>query len=482
MLHKKSHIERDEEKFVFKADNSCTPIFGSIESDVLLPRDTIGQKMMDPRIAYQLVADEMMHDGNPRYNLCTFVQTYMEEEARKIMLDSMATNAIDKSEYPQTTEIEKRCVNIIANLWNANPQEDYMGTSTVGSSEACMLGGMAMKFRWRKRAQELGIDTAKKKPNLIVSSGYQVVWEKFCVYWDIELREVPLSDFNNLTLDPKKAIELCDDYTIGIVPIMGITYTGGFDDIIALDKLLSAYNQTAKISVPIHVDAASGGLYLPFMEPNLAWDFRLKNVASISTSGHKYGLVYPGIGWVLWRDKEFLPEELIFKVAYLGDFEPTFQINFSRSGSQIWAQYYCFVRWGFEGYKAVHAKTRDVGLFLAKGIKSLGLFEMINEGQNIPIVCWAMSAKVKEEKQWDLYDLADRLRFNGWQVPAYPLPANFKEVSVMRVVVRADQSMEQMSLFLKDLKQAIKELDTAHIARPKRSTQVGAAVPVGYVH
>ncbi|WP_104707863.1 glutamate decarboxylase [Helicobacter ailurogastricus] len=482
MLHKKSHIERDEEKFVFKADNSCTPIFGSIESDVLLPRDTIGQKMMDPRIAYQLVADEMMHDGNPRYNLCTFVQTYMEEEARKIMLDSMATNAIDKSEYPQTTEIEKRCVNIIANLWNANPQEDYMGTSTVGSSEACMLGGMAMKFRWRKRAQELGIDTAKKKPNLIVSSGYQVVWEKFCVYWDIELREVPLSDFNNLTLDPKKAIELCDDYTIGIVPIMGITYTGGFDDIIALDKLLSAYNQTAKISVPIHVDAASGGLYLPFMEPNLAWDFRLKNVASISTSGHKYGLVYPGIGWVLWRDKEFLPEELIFKVAYLGDFEPTFQINFSRSGSQIWAQYYCFVRWGFEGYKAVHAKTRDVGLFLARGIKFLGLFEMINEGQNIPIVCWAMSAKVEEEKQWDLYDLADRLRFNGWQVPAYPLPANFKEVSVMRVVVRADQSMEQMSLFLKDLKQAIKELDTAHIARPKRATQGGAAVPVGYVH
>ncbi|CRF40589.1 glutamate decarboxylase [Helicobacter ailurogastricus] len=482
MLHKKSRIERDEEKFVFKADNSCTPIFGSIESDVLLPRDTIGQKMMDPRIAYQLVADEMMHDGNPRYNLCTFVQTYMEEEARKIMLDSMATNAIDKSEYPQTTEIEKRCVNIIANLWNANPQEDYMGTSTVGSSEACMLGGMAMKFRWRKRAQELGIDTAKKKPNLIVSSGYQVVWEKFCVYWDIELREVPLSDFKNLTLDPKKAIELCDDYTIGIVPIMGITYTGGFDDIIALDKLLSAYNQTAKISVPIHVDAASGGLYLPFMEPNLAWDFRLKNVASISTSGHKYGLVYPGIGWVLWRDKEFLPEELIFKVAYLGDFEPTFQINFSRSGSQIWAQYYCFVRWGFEGYKAVHAKTRDVGLFLAKGIKSLGLFEMINEGQNIPIVCWAMSAKVKEKKQWDLYDLADRLRFNGWQVPAYPLPANFKEVSVMRVVVRADQSMEQMSLFLKDLKQAIKELDAAHIARPKRSTQGGAAVPVGYVH
>lgn len=480
MLHRKSHIDRDEEKFVFKADHSSTPIFGSLESDVLLPRKKIGSKMMDPRIAYQLVADEMMHDGNPRYNLCTFVQTYMEEEARKIMLDSMATNAIDKAEYPQTTEIEKRCVNIIANLWSANPDEDYMGTSTVGSSEACMLGGMAMKFRWRKRAEALGIDTNAKKPNLIVSSGYQVVWEKFCVYWDIELREVPLSDFNNLTLDPQKAIGLCDDYTIGIVPIMGITYTGGFDDIVALDKLLSDYNQHAKLSVPIHVDAASGGLYLPFMQPDLAWDFRLKNVVSISTSGHKYGLIYPGIGWVLWRDKEYLPEELVFKVAYLGDFEPTFQINFSRSGSQIWAQYYCFVRWGFEGYKAVHAKTRDVGLFLAKGIKSLGLFDMVNEGQNIPIVCWSLSKKAQQEKQWDLYDLADRLRFNGWQVPAYPLPANFKEVSVMRVVVRADQSMEQMSLFLKDLKQAIKELDNARITRPKR--EGNKIVPVGYTH
>ncbi|WP_104749859.1 glutamate decarboxylase [Helicobacter cynogastricus] len=474
MLHAKSHHQRDEEKFVFKADTSSTPIFGSAESDVLLPRERIGQKMMDPRIAYQLVSDEMMHDGNPRYNLCTFVQTYMEEEAQKIMRDSMATNAIDKSEYPQTTEIEKRCVNIIANLWNVNHEEDFMGTSTVGSSEACMLGGMAMKFRWRKRAQSLGLDMGKK-PNLIVSSGYQVVWEKFCVYWDIELREVPMSDLNNLTLDPHKAIALCDAYTIGIVPIMGITYTGGFDDIVTLDRLLSAYNQSAKISVPIHVDAASGGLYLPFMNPDLKWDFRLKNVVSISTSGHKYGLIYPGIGWVMWRDKEFLPEELIFKVAYLGDFEPTFQINFSRSGSQIWAQYYCFVRWGFEGYKAVHAKTRDVGLFLARGIKSLGLFEMINEGENIPIVCWSMSARA--DKKWDLYDLADRLRFNGWQVPAYPLPAKFQNVSVMRIVVRADQSMEQMSLFLKDLKHAIKELDNIQFERPKSQT-----TPVGYTH
>ncbi len=483
MLHTRNTIKKDAERYSFKPDNSSTPIFGSRESDTILPRTKIGKKSMDPKIAYRLISDEMMHDGNPRYNLCTFVQTYMEEEAKQVMFDTMATNAIDKAEYPQTTEVEKRCVNIIADLWNVNPDEDFMGTSTVGSSEACMLGGMAMKFRWRKRAQEKGIDITARKPNLVISSGYQVVWEKFCVYWDIEMRQVPMTDMNNLTMDAQKAIDLCDEYTIGIVPIMGITYTGTFDDVVALDKAVTEYNKTAKLSVPIHVDAASGGLYLPFVNPELKWDFRLKNVVSISTSGHKYGLVYPGIGWVLWRDKEFLPDELIFKVAYLGAFEPTFQINFSRSGSQIWAQYYLFVRWGFEGFKAVHEKTRDVGLFLAKGLCSLGIFKIINEGKNIPIVCWTLKEECAKDKKWDLYDLADRLRYNGWQVPAYPLPKNFEDVAIMRVVVRADQSMEQMSLFLGDLKQALSDLDKAYIVSHKKNVdEDGKVIPVGYTH
>ncbi|MGL6113613.1 MAG: glutamate decarboxylase [Cetobacterium sp.] len=481
MLHSKQASEIDEKKYVFKPDTSATPIFGSLESDTILPRTTIGQEAMNPEIAYQLISDEMMHDGNPRYNLCTFVQTYMEPEAKKVMEDTMATNAIDKAEYPQTTEVEKRCVNIISNLWHAPANENYMGTSTVGSSEACMLGGMAMKFRWRKRAEALGIDTTKRKPNLIVSSGFQVVWEKFCVYWDIEMRQVPMTDMNNLRMDVKAAIEQCDEYTIGIVPIMGITYTGTFDDIVALDAALTEYNKTAKLSVPIHVDAASGGLYLPFVDPDLVWDFRLNNVVSISTSGHKYGLVYPGIGWVLWRDKEYLPEELTFKVAYLGAFEPTFQINFSRSGSQIWAQYYNFVRWGFEGYKAVHERTRDVGLFLAKSLTETGLFEILNEGKNIPIVCWKL--KDNANKAWDLYDLADRLRYNGWQVPAYPLPANFENVSIMRIVVRADQSMEQMALFMKDLQAAVEALDNSHIVQHKNNVdEKGKRIPTGFTH
>lgn len=474
MLHRKKDMDEKEKDYQFVPDNSVTPIFGSTESSQILPREKIGEKAINPEIAYRLVADEMMHDGNPRYNLATFVQTYMEKEATQIMMDTLSTNAIDKAEYPQTTEVEKRCVNIIANLWNAPTDKAYMGTSTVGSSEACMLGGMAMKFRWRKKAQELGLDLSKK-PNLVVSSGFQVVWEKFCVYWDVELREVPMMSMDNLRLDPKLAIEACDEYTIGIVPIMGITYTGTFDDVVALDKEVEEYNKKAKIPVYIHVDAASGGLYLPFVNPDLVWDFRVKNVISISTSGHKFGLVYPGIGWVLWRDEEFLPEELLFKVAYLGDFEPTFQINFSRPGSQIWAQYYNFVRWGYEGYKAVHEKSRKAGLFLSRGLEKLKEFEILNEGDNIPIVCWTLTKN--DKRVWTEYDLSDRLRYYGWQLPAYPLPKNFEDVVIMRVVVRADQSMEQMSLLLKDIKASIEYLEE-HM-KTKRVVKLNEA---GYTH
>ena len=478
MLHGRKIGKEKEKEYMFAPDNSTTPLFGSYESDHILPRETINEESVNPSIAYRLVADEMMHDGNPRYNLATFVQTYMEPEATQVMVDTIATNAIDKAEYPQTTEVEKRCVNIISNLWNAPKDEEYMGTSTVGSSEACMLGGMAMKFRWRKRAEALGIDINAKKPNLIVSSGFQVVWEKFCVYWDVELREIPMTSLDELYLDPKAAIAACDEYTIGIVPIMGITYTGTFDNIVAIDKELEEYNKTAKLSVPIHVDAASGGLYLPFVNPELVWDFRLKNVVSISTSGHKFGLVYPGLGWVLWRDKQYLPEELLFKVAYLGAFEPTFQINFSRPGSQIWAQYYNFVRWGREGYKAVHERSRDVGLFLTKGLEKLGIFKILNSGENIPIVCWSL--KIDSKRAWTEYDLSDRLRYYGWQLPAYPLPKNFEDVTVMRVVVRADQSMEQISLLLKDMKESIEYLDK-HITVKKEMKKTEDHV-AGYSH
>ncbi|MEF9991790.1 MAG: glutamate decarboxylase, partial [Peptostreptococcaceae bacterium] len=267
-------------------DKYDTPIFGTTESGSSIPKDVLGKDSIAPNIAYRLIKDELMNEGNARLNLCTFCQTYMEDEATQLMAETLEKNAIDKSEYPQTTEMENRCVSMIADLWNAPKELNYIGTSTVGSSEACMLGGMAMKFRWRNRAEKLGMDVTSKKPNLVVSSGFQVCWEKFCVYWDIEMRLVPM-DEDHMSLNVDKVMDYVDDYTIGIVALQGITYTGKFDDIKALDALVEEYNKTAKITLPIHVDAASGGLFTPFIDPDMEWDFRLKNVVSISTSGHK---------------------------------------------------------------------------------------------------------------------------------------------------------------------------------------------------
>ena len=417
-----------------KEDTYSTPVFGTIESGSNIPKDVIGKDSIAPNVAYQLIKDELMNEGNARLNLATFCQTYMEPEATKLMAETLEKNAIDKSEYPQTTEMENRCVDMIANLWNAPKELNYIGTSTVGSSEACMLGGMAMKFRWRNRAEKAGIDVNAKKPNLVVSSGYQVCWEKFCVYWDIEMRTVPM-DEEHMSLDINKVLDYVDDYTIGIAALLGITYTGKFDDIKALDAVVEEYNKTAKVSLPIHVDAASGGMFTPFINPELEWDFRLKNVVSISTSGHKYGLVYPGIGWVIWKDEEYLPKELIFEVSYLGGSMPTMAINFSRSASQVIGQYYNFLRLGFEGYRQIHQRTKEVAMYLSREIEATGLFKIYNDGENLPIVCYRL--KNEDDVQWTLYDLADRLAMKGWQIPAYPLPVNLQDTIIQRIVCRS---------------------------------------------
>ncbi|WP_092921566.1 MULTISPECIES: glutamate decarboxylase [Romboutsia] len=443
-----------------KEDTYSTPVFGTIESGSNIPKDVIGKDSIAPNVAYQLIKDELMNEGNARLNLATFCQTYMEPEATKLMAETLEKNAIDKSEYPQTTEMENRCVDMIANLWNAPKEMNYIGTSTVGSSEACMLGGMAMKFRWRNRAEKAGIDVNAKKPNLVVSSGYQVCWEKFCVYWDIEMRTVPM-DEEHMSLDIDKVLDYVDDYTIGIAALLGITYTGKFDDIKALDAVVEEYNKTAKVSLPIHVDAASGGMFTPFINPELEWDFRLKNVVSISTSGHKYGLVYPGIGWVIWKDEEYLPKELIFEVSYLGGSMPTMAINFSRSASQVIGQYYNFLRLGFEGYRQIHQRTKEVAMYLSREIEATGLFKIYNDGENLPIVCYRL--KNEDDVQWTLYDLADRLAMKGWQIPAYPLPVNLQDTIIQRIVCRADLSYDMAELFIRDLKMAINDLNNAKI-------------------
>lgn len=312
-----------------------------------------------------------------------------------------------------------------------------------------------MKFRWREQAKRLGLDLTGRRPNLIISSGYQVCWEKFCVYWDVELRAIPVSA-ENLCLDARAAVTAADPYTIGIVGILGQTYTGKFDDIALLNDAVEQYNRTTEYKIYIHVDAVSGGLYAPFVHPELSWDFRLDNVVSINTSGHKYGLVYPGIGWVVWRDKAFLPRELVFEVSYLGGTMPTMAINFSRSASQIIGQYYNFLRLGFEGYAKIHRHTQEVAEYIAQHLESTGLFDLINRGETIPVLCFAMRA---DKADWTLYDFSGQLEKKGWQLPVYPLPKNADGRVVCRIVCRSDLSLNLAERLVEDMRLAICSLE-----------------------
>ena len=448
-----------------KLDRTMPLMYGSRETGSYMPKDKLNESPLAAGFAKALIENQLLNEGNARLNLATFCQTYMDKEAVDLMAMTLEKNAIDKSEYPQTAELENRCVNIIADLWNVHEDEEFLGTSTVGSSEACMLAGMAMKFRWRNAARERGLDINKQPPNLIISSAYQVCWKKFCVYWDVEMREAPLG--KDCAMDIDKAIELVDEYTIGIIGIMGNTYTGAYDNIKKLDERVNVYNKTHEHELVIHIDGASGAMFAPFTEPDLEWDFRLPNVVSISTSGHKYGLTYPGVGWIVWRDKKYMPEELIFEVSYLGGSMPTMAINFSRSASQIVGQYYNFLRFGREGYCTLQQKTQEVAMLISDGIKETGIFELYNDGSRMPIVCYTLkeNAKYKDGTlvKWNLYDLEDRLMMNGWQVPAYPMPKEVGGKVVQRIVCRVDLTYNLAEAFVENLNKCIDELKNAHV-------------------
>jgi glutamate decarboxylase len=354
---------------------------------------------------------------------------------------------IDKDEYPMTAELERRCVRILGNLWHAG--EDPIGCSTVGSSEACMLGGLALKRRWQKRTG------SSARPNLVMGANVQVVWEKFCNYWDVDARLVPMEG-DRFHLDAETAVALCDENTIGVVTILGSTFDGSYEPIADIAAALDDYERDSGNHVPIHVDGASGAMVAPFLDQDLVWDFRLERVASINTSGHKYGLVYPGIGWVVWRDEEALPEELVFRVDYLGGDMPTFTLNFSRPGSQIAAQYYNLIRLGFEGYAAVQGKCREVAQHLASSIGRMDQFECLTDGAELP----AFAFKLRDDvKGFTVYDVSMRMREADWIVPAYKFPANREDLNVLRVVVRNGFSRDLADLFLESLDRAIPDLE-----------------------
>ncbi len=429
-------------------DAVLTPTYAARSLNTAVPKYKIPEREMLPRTAYNLIHDELMLDGNSRLNLATFVTTWMEPEARQLMTETFDKNMIDKDEYPQTAELETRCVNILADLWHSPEAAHTIGCSTIGSSEASMLGGMAMKWKWRERMKARG--KPADRPNLVMGIDVQICWDKFCRYWEIEPRQV-LMEGDRFCLNAEEAIKLCDENTIGIVAIMGTTFTGEYEPVKELNDALDELNRETGWEIPIHVDAASGGFIAPFIQPDLEWDFRLQWVKSINTSGHKYGLVYPGVGWVIWRDREDLPEDLIFYVNYLGGEMPTFAINFSRPGSQIVAQYYNFLRLGRDGYRRIQQSCRDVALYLSWEVARLGPFELITDGSDIPVFCW----KLKGETNFTLFDLAERIRDRGWLVPAYTMPANREDLTVQRVVVKEGFSRDMADLLIKDIKRAL---------------------------
>lgn len=437
-----------------KTENPNTPIFGTNEEARVAPKFEMPSQSMPGEVAYQIVHDEAMLDGNSRLNLATFVTTWMDDYARKVMIENMDKNMIDKTEYPQTAEIERRCVNILAKLWNS-PEAPYCtGTSTVGSSEACMLGGISALKRWQKRRRAKNLPT--DKPNFIISSCMQVVWEKFAIYWDVEMRMVPVTK-EKITLDPEDAIKMCDENTICIVPIQGVTITGLNDDVKALNDAVDKLNTKTGWEICIHVDAATGGFILPFINPEVIWDFRLKWVLSISVSGHKFGLVYPGVGWVIWKDKKYLPQEMNFAVNYLGADIPSISINFSRPGNQVLAQYYQFLRLGKEGYRQIQQNCLNVCNYLKDNLKQMGIFEFFSNDMPNPLFIWTL--KNDPKRNWTLYDLSDALHVEGWQVPAYTMPKAMEDVVIMRIVVRQGTGIDLANLLMEDIKRCVAQLN-----------------------
>jgi len=435
-----------------------------------VPKYRFPQDSTVPGEAFQVVSDELMLDGNARQNLATFCQTWEEPEQLALLALSVNKNMIDKDEYPQTAEIESRCVHMLADLWHAPDGANTVGTSAIGSSEACMLAGMAAKWRWR--AQRRASGKPADRPNMVCGP-VQVVWHKFARYWDVEIREVPMAH-GRYAMDPATMLERVDENTIMVVPTLGVTYTGAYEPVAEMANALDQLQADTGLDVGIHVDGASGAFLAPFCAPDVAFDFRLPRVKSISTSGHKFGLAPLGVGWVIWRDPSELPDDLVFHVNYLGGDMPVFQINFSRPAGQIVAQYYNFLRLGYEGYRRIHQASYEIGQYLAAEIVKLGPFELLcdsNPSTGIPTVTWRIAEG--EDPGYTLFDLADRLRGRGWQVPAYTLTGTASDIAVQRVLVRLGVSRDMASLLLDDFRDAVAHFGRHPVTVPMSKEESG---------
>jgi glutamate decarboxylase len=402
--------------------------------------------------AMRLVDEELALEGDPQRNLATFVTTWMEPEAQKIIGENLYRNFIDHAEYPISAEVEQRCIRMLADLYHA-PGETT-GARTQGSSEAIMLGALSLKWKWKQRRE--AASKPVDKPNLIFGGDVHVVWDKFCRYFDVEPKIVPLQE-GKYTIGPEDVEPLIDENTIGVAAVLGTTFTGHADDIVGINKLLVELKNEKGIDVPLHIDGASGGFVWPFLYPDSEWDFRLEQVRSINVSGHKFGLVYPGVGWLIFREKSDLAEDLVFYENYLGKTDATFTLNFSTGASMVLAQYYNFVRFGREGYAYIMKAMQKNAAALAGKLEATGDFELIGADQEqLPLVAF----KLAGEKNYDEFDLSWQLSAErGWMLPAYTMPPNAEDVKVLRALVKQTLSREQIDRLATDIQQACTTLE-----------------------
>lgn len=451
-----------------RARDAETDVFASALSGEILPKYRMPDDHSPSEVVYQLLHNELLLDGNAAQNLATFCTTWSDDEVHRLMNECLDKNMIDKDEYPQTAEIEARCVNILADLWNAPSGTTGTGCSTTGSSEAAMLGGLALKWRWRERRRAAGLPA--DRPNLVCGP-VQICWEKFARYFDVELRQVPLEP-GATGLRAEQLAAHVDENTIGVVAILGVTYTCVYEPVAEIAAELDRIQAEHGWDVPIHVDGASGGFVAPFLHPDVVWDFRLPRVASINTSGHKYGLAPLGVGWIVWRTAELLPADLVFSVDYLGGDMPTFALNFSRPGGEIIAQYYLFLRLGKGGYRRVQQACADTAQYLAREIEAMGPFTLLYDGQGgLPAVSYRLTDP--QAAGFSLYDLSDRLRMRGWQVPSYPLPADREDTVIQRVLIRHGVTRDQIALLVADLRRSVDHLSSTPQPVPSAAPRSG---------
>lgn len=417
-----------------------------------LPRREFPEGGIPARDAFDLIHLGLRVDGQPSMNLASFVTTWMEPEARALIMEAIATNHIDHEEYPVAEALEEICARMLADLWHAPDIDRSVGVATIGSSEAIMLGLLAHKFRWRDQRRTAGL--AADRPNLVYGAETHIVWDKFARYFDVEPRKIPMRP-DHFVLHPDDVAERLDENTIAVGAVLGTTFIGENDPIEELDALLARTKAEKGWDIPLHVDGASGGFIAPFAHPEERWDFRLDHVASINASGHKYGQVFPGVGWLVFRDRAYLPEDLVFDVNYLGGAQPTFTFNFSRGSAMIQAQYYQFVRLGRSGYTAIVKNMLANASYLNEQLAGMGRFELLNPGLSEPVVTF----RLKDPSDFDEFHLSAALRQRGWIVPAYTLPPNAQHVTVLRAVVRNDMSRDKVDILVRHIGEACAGLE-----------------------